>query len=69
MATRPFRERWQFWKLRFSRVKDEVDKEVAEQAVCAMEKIEKSMMWLKRALDSSTAFELSICLLERFLCF
>ena len=37
-------ERWQFWKLRFSKLKDEVDKDVAEmaqQAVCAMEALEK----------------------------
>jgi Protein of unknown function (DUF3632) len=40
------RERWQFWKLRFSKVKDEVDEEVAkmaQQAINAMEAIEKAM--------------------------
>jgi Protein of unknown function (DUF3632) len=40
------RERWQFWKLRFSEVKDEVDEEVAkmaQQAINAMETIEKAM--------------------------
>ncbi|KAN0070846.1 Protein of unknown function (DUF3632) domain containing protein [Elaphomyces granulatus] len=39
------RERWQFWKLRFSEVKDKVDKDVAEMAqnaVCAMEKVEEA---------------------------
>ena len=48
------RERWQFWKLRFSKVKDEVDKEVAEmaqQAIGAMEKAEKVTRKLKRDLD------------------
>jgi uncharacterized protein DUF3632 len=41
------RERWQFWKLRFSKVKDEVDEEVAEmvqQAVSEMERVE-SKYW------------------------
>jgi uncharacterized protein DUF3632 len=38
------RERWQFWKFRFSKVKDEVDEDVAQmiqQAVDEMERIEK----------------------------
>jgi hypothetical protein len=49
-------ERWQFWKLRFSKVKDEVDKEVTEmvqQAVGAMEKAEKVAVKLKRDLGPS----------------
>ena len=35
------RERWEFWKLRFSKVKDEVDEEaskIAQQAISVMEK-------------------------------
>jgi uncharacterized protein DUF3632 len=39
-------ERWQFWKSRFSVVKDEVDEEVAEmaqRAVDAMETLERDM--------------------------
>jgi hypothetical protein len=39
------RDRWQFWKSRFSKLKGEVDKEVAnvvEQALDAMEKAEKA---------------------------
>jgi hypothetical protein len=51
------RERWQFWKLRFSEVQNKVDKDVAEMAVCAMEKAEKVMRKLKRDLDLSTADE------------
>lgn len=54
------RERWQFWKLRFSEVQNKVDKDVAEmaqKAVCAMEKAEKVMRKLKRDLDLSTADE------------
>jgi hypothetical protein len=38
------RERWQFWKFRFSKVKDEVDEDVAQmiqQAVNEMERVEK----------------------------
>jgi hypothetical protein len=47
-------KRWQFWKLRFSQLKDEVDKDVAEiaqQAICVMEVIEKRKR--KRDLDLS----------------
>ncbi|KAN0072196.1 hypothetical protein V8E54_009925 [Elaphomyces granulatus] len=49
-------ERWQFWKLQFSKVKDKVDKDVAEmaqQAVGAMEKVEKVTRKHKRDLDLS----------------
>jgi uncharacterized protein DUF3632 len=40
------RERWEFWKLRFSEVKDEVDEDaakMAEQAISAMAEVEKLM--------------------------
>lgn len=40
------RGRWQFWKQRFSEVKDEVDEvtgKMAVEAVSEMEKIEKGM--------------------------
>jgi hypothetical protein len=49
------RDRWQFWKSRFSKLKGEVGKEVAkmvEQALDAMEKTEKVMR--KRDLDLDT---------------
>jgi hypothetical protein len=45
-------ERWQFWKSRFSKVKHEVDKEVAkmvQQAIIEMERAEKVVK--KRAMD------------------
>ena len=48
-------ERWLFWKSRLSRVRDEVDEEVAkmaQQAVGEMERAEKAMR--KRAMDLST---------------
>src|SRR5467141_2945290 len=35
------RERWEFWKLRFSKVKDEVDEEVAEMVQQALSEMER----------------------------
>ena len=45
-------DRWQFWKSRFSKVKHEVDEEVAkmvQQAIIEMERAEKVVK--KRAMD------------------
>ncbi|KAN0076371.1 hypothetical protein V8E54_006513 [Elaphomyces granulatus] len=44
-----YRERWEFWKLRFSKVKDEVDEEVAEIVQQALSEMERAMK--KRDLD------------------
>ena len=35
------RERWKFWKIRFSEVSQQVDEDVREQAIRAVEKMEK----------------------------
>jgi hypothetical protein len=59
-----WQERWRFWKSRFSKVKDEVIDEdaakMAQQAVGAMESIEKVMR--KRDLDRCRYRRDSSCL-------